>query len=84
MKTAEEWRDKHKCIPFPHMAVLSVSEIKAIQLDAMKEGYWRAAVLAEHIRIAMLKNYGVAESIGADASKAAILSAAEQLKVEDL
>jgi len=36
MKSAEEIRDENKCVPFPHMAFLSVEVIRTIQADALR------------------------------------------------
>jgi len=46
MKTAEEIKDANKCIPFPHLAVLSVSEIQNIIDEAIAHGMTLAAATA--------------------------------------
>lgn len=43
MRTAEEIRDANKCRPFPHLAVLSVTEIQSIIDEAVAHGMTIAA-----------------------------------------
>lgn len=86
MKTAEEWRIEIKdndCLSYGGSIDRTV---KQIQLDAMKEGMRRAAIIAEGETFSAGKrtDWEIAYDKGCKDCESSILSAAEQLTEKDL
>lgn len=88
MKTAEEWANEmnHGCAR-QRPDHIALSEIKQIQLDGIKEGMRRAAVIAEGETFAsggIRTGWETAYEQGCNDCEKAILTAAEQLTEKDL
>lgn len=80
MKTAEEWAKRVQNSKEPWAKLVA-----GIQLDAMREGMKRAAVIAEIPANANpISEYGKGTLNGHYWAKQSILSAAEQLSEKDL
>lgn len=84
MKTAEEWQDVLYSSWHGQSEIITVDEIRQIQLDAMKEGARRAARInranMDKWRLTKEKDIGW----GAEVSALDILTTAEQWTTKDL